>query len=58
MDAIGLNNVLAIGAVLGMVASLQLVIHLKRDIIRLQKSVKVAEKEVTNLRSLPIKDQH
>ena len=49
---------LAVGALLGLLASLGLILRLKRDVMRLQKSVKVAEKEVINLRALPIKDNH
>jgi len=49
---------LGIGALLGVFACSGLILKLKRDTLRLQKSVRVAEKEVTNLRALPIKDQH
>ena len=49
---------LALGALLGLLASLGLILRLKREVMRLQKSVKVAEKEVVNLRALPIKDNH
>jgi len=49
---------LGIGALLGVIACSGLILKLKRDAMRLQKSVKVAEKEVSNLRALPIKEQH
>lgn len=49
---------LAIGAGLGLLAALGVILRMKREIMRLQRSVKVAEKEVVNLRALPIKDQH
>ena len=49
---------LGIGALLGVFACSGVILKLKRETMRLQKSVKVAEKEVTNLRALPIKDQH
>lgn len=47
---------LACGAVLGMLASLTLVVRLKHDLKKLDKSNKLAEKEIENLRSLPLKD--
>ena len=49
---------LGIGAMLGIFACSGVILKLKRDAMRLQKSVKVAEKEVNNLRALPIKEQH
>lgn len=49
---------LGIGAFLGVMACSGVIVKLKRDAMRLQKSVRLAEKEVTNLRALPIKDQH
>ena len=47
---------LACGAALGMLASLSMIIRLKHEQGKLTKSVKLAEKEVENLRSLPLKD--
>jgi len=49
---------IGVGAMLGVFATSGIILKLKRDAMRLQKSVKVAEKEVSNLRALPIKDQH
>lgn len=49
---------LAIGAVMGVVASLWVVIGLKRELAKMRKSAKVSEKEIANLRSLPMKDSH
>lgn len=49
---------LAFGAVLGVLASLWIVITQKRELARMRKTVKLTEKEITNLRSLPMKDDH
>lgn len=46
------------GAVLGVVATLGIVLRLKHELVKLRKTVKITEKEVDNLRSLPLKDQH
>ncbi|MDH5325782.1 MAG: LapA family protein [Gammaproteobacteria bacterium] len=48
----------AIGAVLGVLATMGLVLRLKHDLVKLKKTVRVTEKEVENLRSLPLKDPH
>jgi len=50
--------VLAIGAIMGIIASLWVIIGLKRDMAKLRKNMKVAEEEIANLRSLPMKDSH
>lgn len=49
---------LAVGALLGVLACMGMALGLKQEIARLRRSVKVAEKEVENLRSLPLKDKH
>jgi len=49
---------LALGAVMGVLASLWVVIAQKREMGKLRKSVKITEKEIANLRSLPMKDNH
>ncbi len=49
---------LAIGAVLGLIASLSVVLRLKRENSRLRREVKMKEKEVMNLRNIPIKGTH
>lgn len=56
--SVALVTALFLGAVLGVVSSLGIVFKLKREIARLRKAVKLAEKEVLNLRSIPIKDVH
>ena len=45
-----------IGAVLGMVVSLPIIIKLKRKNAKLLKQVTINEKELDNLRVIPIKD--
>ncbi len=49
---------LALGALLGVLACMGMALGLKQEIVRLRRSVKVTEKEVENLRSLPLKDKH
>ncbi len=47
-----------IGAGLGVLASLGIVVGQKRELAKLRKSAKIAKEEVSNLRSLPLKDTH
>lgn len=47
-----------IGAILGVLASLGVIIGLKRELAKLKKTVSLTEKEVMNLRAIPIKDDH
>ncbi len=47
---------LFVGAILGVLACMTLIIRLKHRVSRLQKAVALAEKEVVNLRALPLKD--
>jgi putative membrane protein len=47
-----------IGAVLGILASASVIVSNKREIAHLRKAVDVAEKEVANLRSIPLRDDH
>jgi len=49
---------LAIGAVMGVLASMWAVLAQKRELAKLRKAAKITEKEITNLRSLPMKDNH
>ncbi len=49
---------IALGALLGVSASMAMALGLKQEIARLRRSVKVTEKEVANLRSLPLRDKH
>ena len=47
---------LCLGALLGVLACLPLLIKLKRKNVRLAKQVRVSEKELDNLRVIPLKD--
>lgn len=49
---------LCFGAALGVLACLPLIVKLKRKNVRLMKQVKVSEKELNNLRVIPLKDAH
>ena len=49
---------LVLGALLGIVASLSVILRQRTRISALNRSVAMTEKEVMNLRSLPIKDDH
>ncbi len=47
-----------VGAGLGVLASLGIVVGQKRELAKLRKSARIAKEEVSNLRSLPLKDTH
>lgn len=47
-----------IGAILGIFASLSFIIGSRRNAAKLKRTVEVAEKEIVNLRNIPIKDEH
>lgn len=47
-----------VGACLGSLASLGVVMRTKRDMAKLKKQSEMTEKEVLNLRAIPIKDKH
>jgi putative membrane protein len=49
---------LFLGAILGVLASLGLILRSRREVARLRKMAEVAEKEISNLRAIPIKNQH
>ena len=49
---------LVIGALLGVTAALGKVFSLKQEMSRKEKKIKITEKELENLRSLPLKDEH
>ncbi len=48
--------VLCVGAFLGVMASLPVIIKLKRSQMKLNRQIENREKEINNLRVLPIKD--
>ncbi len=47
---------LAVGVVLGFVASLGMVLRMQRQLVRARREIREIEQEVMNLRALPIKD--
>ncbi len=47
-----------VGVLLGIFSSLGIILRLKRDSARLRKEVNLAEKEISNLRNLPLRDSH
>jgi uncharacterized integral membrane protein len=49
---------LFIGALMGIFALLGVVLRLKHELSKKKREVKLVEKEVANLRSLPLKDKH
>lgn len=48
----------AFGALFGAMCNLGVILRLKRQISRLHKEITFTEKEVKNLRALPIKDRY
>jgi len=48
--------VLFIGSMLGVLASLPIIIKLKRDKIILERQIKNSVKEINNLRVMPVRD--
>ena len=49
---------LCVGALLGVLASMPLLIKLKQNKLKLEKQVQNSEKEINNLRVIPLKDSH
>ena len=47
-----------VGAILGLLASLGMILKAKRQVSKLKRSAEVTEKEIANLRAIPIKNQH
>ena len=54
--SLALLAALAIGVVVGYLASLRMVIRMQRQLVQARKEVRQIEQEVVNLRALPIKD--
>lgn len=48
---------LCVGAILGVLASLPVLLKLKHENARLARQVKMTEKEINNLRVIPVKDK-
>jgi len=51
-----LVGALALGGLLGILASLGLILRIKRENLKLRRKAQLAEREISNLRILPIKD--
>lgn len=49
---------MAVGALLGVLFSSGIFIRLKREAVRFRRQAHLAEQEVANLRSIPIKNDH
>lgn len=49
---------LGIGILFGLIVSFKIYLRLKRECYQLRQRTKLAEKEVENLRTIPIKDEH
>jgi putative membrane protein len=47
-----------VGAIFGVLASINLILRSRREIARLRKASEIAEKEIANLRAIPIKNTH
>ena len=47
---------LGLGAFLGVIASTGVILKMKREVSKLRRERKNTEKEITNLRNIPIKD--
>jgi len=47
-----------LGAILGVLASAGAILRQKRENHRLRKAVDMSEKEINNLRSIPLRDDH
>lgn len=54
--SLALLATLAVGVVLGYLASLRMVVSMQRQLVQARKEVRQIEQEVINLRALPIKD--
>jgi len=47
-----------VGALLGVLASIGLILRSRREVAKLRKASEIAEKEIANLRAIPIKNTH
>jgi putative membrane protein len=54
--SLALLATLAVGIVLGYLASLRMVVSMQRQLVQARKEVRQIEQEVINLRALPIRD--
>ena len=49
---------LCMGILLGLVALLPVIVRLKQKNIKLEKQIRITEKEINNLRVLPVRNKH
>ncbi len=56
--SLALVATMIVGALLGILASVGMLLRMRREVSKLRKTVKLTEKEVTNLRAIPIKEKH
>lgn len=56
-SSVALTVALLIGGFVGLSTSVTLVLRLKRCVSKLEKKVKLSEREIENLRKLPIQDR-
>ena len=49
---------IVLGGILGVAATMSMVFKLRWEIAKLRRSAKLSEKEISNLRSMPIKEPH
>lgn len=56
--SLALGLALLLGCLLGVLASMKTIISAKYELRSLRREVGVANKEIANLRSIPIKDEH
>ena len=56
--AFALVLTLALGALLGLLGMLSVVFKLKRETMKLKKIIRASERELSQLRALPVKDRH
>jgi uncharacterized integral membrane protein len=49
---------LCMGVLLGLVASLPVIVRLKQKSTKLEKQIRVIEKEINNIRVMPVRNKH
>ncbi|MCK4950389.1 MAG: LapA family protein [Gammaproteobacteria bacterium] len=56
--SLALVGALGLGALLGVIASTGVILRMKRELSKLRRERKNTEKEIMNLRNIPIKGSH
>lgn len=54
--SIWLVSAFATGAIVGMLSTVPIILKSKREKLQLQRTLKMNEKEINNLRAIPVKD--